>query len=358
MTVRQMNIREFEEWATLEIELHRYVGEIVLEPEELCGLCKMLGRELGRIRSHGFSYRSSLTVAAVNCAYYYLDAEGFWTHFLKLLRLGDVPTDPIGSIMESCLLRTRKLAEERFGGWRYVGPVIEQCGVTTNYLNSYGLFLKSLEQGFGWEKILAFDYSRYRTMVPPFGTRYLTRFLKEKEGWEFTYNVVRALHQYFRGYVSLDELKQQKGFHKSFWDGIFPILADTLPKQEAFSSKIPTEQHVSRPVLVFLPEQKSLAIRLDAKLVDRGCYTFGETTCSSRLILVGHGKIPLRSDYRIDLQGEPCYLQGWDPGVVPFAFFHCVNGLVGNPRQMRYGTYYLIASREFRGHNTNYSLTH
>jgi hypothetical protein len=63
-----------------------FTGEIALTAEELHELAVVVRRELNsRVPARGA--RERLILAAVNCAYFYMDAEGFWRPFCKLLEV-------------------------------------------------------------------------------------------------------------------------------------------------------------------------------------------------------------------------------------------------------------------------------
>src|SRR5208337_4677046 len=69
-----------------ELRKCEFIGEIALTEEELCELARVVQGELNsRVPALGAHER--LVLAAVNCAYFYMDAEGFWRPFCKLLKM-------------------------------------------------------------------------------------------------------------------------------------------------------------------------------------------------------------------------------------------------------------------------------
>ncbi|MFA5823222.1 MAG: hypothetical protein WC853_09120 [Thermodesulfovibrionales bacterium] len=73
------------EWQEL-LKSCEFIGEISLFPQEL----KSISSSFWKYHTHLSKEElyAILPVIAVNCAYYYYDDEGFWTHFCEIL---DVP---------------------------------------------------------------------------------------------------------------------------------------------------------------------------------------------------------------------------------------------------------------------------
>jgi hypothetical protein len=99
-----------------ELRKCEFAGEIALTEEELCELAHVVQRELkSRVPAPGAHER--LVLAAVNCAYFYLDAEGFWRPFCKLLEMDfcEANTSKIGGRIEEALLHLGQIEQPGYG---------------------------------------------------------------------------------------------------------------------------------------------------------------------------------------------------------------------------------------------------
>ena len=137
-------------WAS-KIADYEFVGELALTKDEYEHYSSIFCDEYIILQSdfpssYLFPYKTVLVVLAVNCAYFEYDADGFWIHFLSRIGLADRNDlrKTFGSIIEESLLEHKFIDKKGEGPWRrFVGPILEQCGVTRKYLPRFAEFLKS-----------------------------------------------------------------------------------------------------------------------------------------------------------------------------------------------------------------------
>lgn len=326
-----------------------YLGEIDVHGNELENYC----RELGKYLKHwNFKYPTSLAILAVNCAYYKYDDKGFWPHFCDLLEIPNNTNSnqTIGYKIEQHLRLLGKLQKERSGSFRYVGAIIEQCGITRRYIPVFASFVGNLERRYGWDGICTITYKRYLDEVPTVGaSRYLCDFLKDDAGWEFVRDVAKNIMQYQRGILDLESLKKIKGFRPSFWEELLNHL-DPQPKKAG--------SHASAlPKLLYDPDLKRLVIRLDRDNVRKGLYKLDSKIVHEAILFIGQD-CPFQDAYDFEIVQretnsiEHYSLKGWNPLNVSdhelYALFHEVKGYIDDPRRIISGMYYLVAGSEFK----------
>lgn len=324
-----------EKWK-IDISTLAYVGELALEKAELNTLCKNFG-------DNAFRHPLALTVLAVNCAYYYLDNDGFWTHFCSMLGVShsSSTTGPLGTQIERYLRSVGKLSRERSGPNRFVGAILEQCGITRKQLPTFVDFLRDLGRRYGWDGILGLDYSKYKYQIPSTGSKYLLRFLDDEAGWEFVRDVARNLSQRDRGIVETSELEQLKGYHPSFWVEVIGLLK--LPPPKIRSKSIPL------PILTFDPVTCSIQIRFDSDFIRKSMYRLDGKVLNSNYTLQRNVETDFRNSYSLEVFVDggwlPISLQGWDPREANFAFFHESKGYIQDIAKLKPGTYWLISAK-------------
>ena len=320
-----------------EINAVSYIGELALEKSAVDSLCRELGTNAAR-------RPMTLTVLAVNCAYYYLDNDGFWTHFCAKLGLENTSRTQgiLGEAIEDYLKKNKKQFKQRFGQYRYVGAILEQSGITRKQLPTFVNFLKDLSRTYKWDGVLGLDYRRYCSQIPIIGSKYLKNFLNNESGWEFVKDVARHLSQRERGLVEISELEQVKGYHPSFWSEITALLKLTQPKVKA--------KNIPLPILTFDSVSSSLQIRFDSDCTRKGMYRLdGKILINSFCQLNRGTEADFKDSYNIEVLVDgawlPVYLQGWLPKKSEFAFFHEEKGYIHDPNRLKPGNYWLIAKR-------------
>jgi hypothetical protein len=329
-------IRLEAEWKS-EIKALSYLGELALEKSAVDALC----RELGTNAAHR---AMTLTVLAVNCAYYYLDNDGFWKHFCAKLGVdhSSSNTQILGYHIEKYLKTVNKRFRERSGPNRYVGAILEQSGITRKQLPKFVEFLRELGRRYQWDGVLGLDYNRYRLQIPTVGSKYLLNFLNEESGWEFVKDVARHLSQRERGLVKDSDLEKVKGYHPSFWAEITGLLKFTTPKAKS--------KNIPRPILIFDSASSSIQVRFDTDCTRKGMYRLdGKILFDSFHQLNRSNASDFKDSFNIEILVEsswlPVYLQGWIPKITEFAFFHEDKGYVHEPTRLKPGNYWLIAKR-------------
>lgn len=321
-----------------EINSVSYIGELTLEKSAVDALC----RELGTNAAHR---PMTLTVLAVNCAYYYLDNDGFWTHFCAKLGVdhSSSNTQILGYHIEKYLKTINKRFRERSGPNRYVGAILEQSGITRKQLPKFVGFIKDLDRTYKWDGVLGLDYNRYRSEIPTtLGSKYLLNFLNDESGWEFVKDVARHLSQRERGLIEISELEKVKGYHPSFWAEVTGLLKLTQPKAKA--------KNVPLPILTFDSASSSIQLRFDSDCTRKGMYRLdGKTLIDSFYQLNRSIETDFKDSYNIEVlvdgSWSPVYLQGWIPKNSEFAFFHEEKGYIHDPTRLKPGNYWLTAKR-------------
>ena len=119
-----------------------YAGEIFLDSERLISLADKYAHDSRIITDDGVN-KSVIVVFAVNCAYHFYDDSGFWEHFCRIMHLVNNPTtqEHYGTLVESKLRELKLLKNERSGPFRFVGAILEQCGVSKKYISQFASVL-------------------------------------------------------------------------------------------------------------------------------------------------------------------------------------------------------------------------
>jgi hypothetical protein len=198
-----------------QLETCNYVGEICLHEDDLSNLSDMF-KESKNFFIKPIHYRSAILVAAVNCAYYYYDDKGFWHHFTKLT--GYENTLEIGSMIEKTLKELGLIALERSGPFRYVGVILEQCGISKRYFLTYAGILRHLKSTLGNDFGNITNESLKKIIEQIHCQKYLKNFLIDPSGIQFTAQVCNLLAMFEEGWINEEELLQLKGFMPGFWE--------------------------------------------------------------------------------------------------------------------------------------------
>lgn len=319
----------------------RYAGEIYLDPD----LLELLAREFRRYMAVEDSlFEIALVVLAVNCAYHYYDDQGFWPHFCRLLKVENTNAkqERLGRIIEKRLELLGLKKTERTGPFRYVGAILEQCGVSKRYINSLAGIIKQLKGFRSWNTLLTMGLKEFQDRVNVLNcSKYLKNFLKDTAGWKFTMQVCQLLMFYEQGNLTLADLKELPGYQPGFWDEFLVHFHDL--NLERVKDRIPIPL---RPRLVFVPEERCLAIRFPGRDYAEGVripaisnfWRFPLTLLKSAEAWSDYytGSIP-------GVGGRPVewILPGWLPDGLP-ALFDPGYGFVQRGRKVSPGEYWML----------------
>lgn len=327
------------EW-TSELKDRGFIGELPLGESDHTRISAMLGKELRELGP--FKLPTVLVVLAVNAAYLYYDDEGFWRHFLDCLGLSRDWQSWLAPQIEK-RLKTLKKQRRKVDGFRYVGAILEQCGITRRYIPSYSNILNHCYHSFGgWEGVKTIDYGRFKASIPKFGlSSYLITYLEDKSGWEFTRDVAACLSQSQRGMITTTELEALPGFRSGFWKALLENL--NHPKARKATG-------VPMPRFCYDPDYGNFKIAFDVDYAKRGQYRFEGRQVYDYQLIVGNSD--LKPTYRVEIQRradhgeswETFFLEGWDPTESDHALFHEERGFVGHRRHLRPGRFFLFTT--------------
>lgn len=335
-----MNLAEMEAAWSLALSSghHRFLGELALDRGLFESLCEELG---ARVVNRGeFVAKDSLalTVLAVNCAYFDYDEDGFWTHFFKRLKVAQAAPlqDYIGGRFESTLDSYKIPRRRRTGTFRYVGCLLEQCGVTRKSLKHFAKFLGGLFDKHGVEGLQVLSLSKFQEHVPGYGLpAYLSTFLCDPSGWQFSRDVARNISQYNRGILSLEELKKIAGYHPSFWEELLNYRPPTPPSPLGGPS-------IPLPRLVLDRTYRQLVVLFEREFIQKGRYRMNGEVVREPALGVGT-KLPFRGDYEVEIslgaeKVTTATIDGWDPGngETPRAMFSLDGSFLQRVKTGRY----------------------
>ncbi len=320
----------------------KYVGEIYLHADLLNRLAEQFNWYTALQNS---LYASALLVLAVNCAYHYYDEEGFWTHFCRLLRIENSPAnhEMLGRVIERQLELLGLRRVTRTGPFRYVGSILEQCGVSRRYISSLAGIVRQIKGFRSWNVVLTMDYLEFQRRIALMNcSQYLKGFLNDVAGWKFTMQVCQLLAFYQKGYLTLADLKELPGYQPDFWDEFLIRFEDPYHER---GRKGPVAAAL-RPRLVFMPEERCLAIRFPAPTYADGVRS-PAVADFWRFPLTPLTRAEAWSDYYtgsiVEREGrfEEWIIPGWLPDGLP-ALFDTRCGFVPRGRKVDPGEYWLL----------------
>lgn len=315
----------------------RYAGQIYLDRGSLV----RLARQFTRFMPPGDDlYETALVVLAVNCAYHDYDDAGFWPHFCRLLKIENTNANQqrIGQLIEKRLDLLGLKRTDRTGPFRYVGAILEQCGVSRRYTAPFAGLIKELKGPRPWEVLIATSWPEFRDRVDMSACpRYLKDFLMDVAGWQFTVQVCRLLMLYQLGCLTPGDLEGLPGYQPAFWT---EFAAYFRPQK---TCGVPV---ALRPRLLFLPEEQCPAILFPGRQ-----YPYGVTHPA----IAGFWRFPLTPLKRVEAWsnyyagwipgpgGEPAEwaVPGWLPDGLP-ALFHPRYGYLPRGSRVVPGEYYLL----------------
>ncbi|MGV6994635.1 hypothetical protein ACUZ9P_01920 [Desulfovibrio sp. QI0430] len=237
-------------WKKLAPQLS-FLGEIALSETQTATYLHALSSHLKEQDSYN-NFATPISVLAVNCAYYHYDDNGFWHFFCKSLRLDCNPAvqSGIGNVIENYLRSLRgKNFEKRSGPFRYVGRILEECGVSQYYMSQFVDFIKLLKTHGSCDIVSNLSYIDYKKCIPCDLSKFLHSFLADISGWHFVTDVANSLSQYERNLIGPDNLCLLPGYRPNFWADFLRYFDGTsiTTNFEPRSSQSSFEQQISPP---------------------------------------------------------------------------------------------------------------
>lgn len=321
----------------------QFVGEIAISTEELKLLSSSLYKHLEDLSK--YERQVILPIIAVNCAYYYYDDDGFWIHFCKLL---GVPCEGgfqhfFGDSIEDALIRRKFLRNRREGAFRYVGPILEQSGITRRYMEKFAYILYDGSERYGWDGLRTIDYRSYETLIGhQAASSYLKSFLLDEAGYSFFKAVSRNIGQYHNKDIELKDLHALTGYRPGFWND----LLDKLPAQGAGKASA-NRRSAPLPKIIFDPNYLRVSWQFDRDYAARACYKLnGQLITDSTRILNNISDFSERNEIHVkndDGSWKLVDIKGWDPTRAKFALFEKIKGYVYDQSKISPGGYFILA---------------
>jgi hypothetical protein len=311
----------------------QFTGDITLSRPDLIHWAAMYPEIQRKLKEPERS--AALTALAVSCAYHFYDQEGFWKHFCSLLGIELGQQGTLGSRIEAYLLRTGRLTKTRTGPFRYVGAVLEQCGVSQLHIGSFARLLFDLSRRLGWASLAAIELPEFQRLLSAYGySHYLLDYLRDTEGWRFSTHVAHLMELHASGLMSPSDLGAQQGFQPSFWPQFLEVGKSERPGPQAT---------LPRPYLLFDPRNRGFAMRFPKP----GYLTGALRGWSFPLTWLRD-----ESDWRTSYSGTFCddqghmhewSIAGWVPDGRP-VLFDARTGLIPKGDAVSAGSYFLMLS--------------
>ena len=323
----------------MQLSTCRFAGELCLDEEELPDFSEKVIRYEEKLTREESDIAT--LVLAVNVAYYFYDDNGFWYHYNKIT--GNDNFEMTGRSIERTLCRYNLLSVQRSGPFRYVGAILEQCGISKRYIPAYSFLLKELKGHYRGNQLLELKYSDFvkylRDYICP---KSLKEFLLDEEGAMLTLQVLRMIKMYEDGVLSKIELSELDGFRPGFWEEVLKYYNSTPSerKTDLFFQKPELRLNLSDrvfelvfPSMLFLENSEkirpfSYPITRIEKLQDLRENYSGQIT----------------SEY-----GQHYYweIPGWRPNGDPVMFDGSRRNLIVGNQIVYPGVYYLIAPSHY-----------
>ena len=319
-----------------------FAGEIALTAEELRELAVIVRLELNsRVPAHGA--RERLILAAVNCAYFYMDAQGFWRPFCRLLEMEFCPATQcwIGGRIEEALLHLGLLDQPGYGAFRYVTPVRMQAGLTRYDIPIFARLLEEAREAFGWAALQTQpddELAAFLDAAHPAQTKFII-FLKDPlSGARLLRDVVRHLVLWRQGLIDEPGLNALRGYRPGFWSELLAQISRETRTARLGSVGPPP------PVFFFDEYRGECGLLFSRELVNRRTYRLdGE--------VVRESFHPLREleDFREEFSVEAgpraaVRVAAWRPSEgAPYALFKSTGEYLARDSAVHTGSYLLVA---------------
>ncbi len=348
MMTRRNLLKKINEWEE-KFQNCQFIGDIYLQESELTSLSRSLlkARKDGAINRG--QYASALTVLGVNCAYHYYDDQGFWVHFTNLFGIKNTSaqTDLIGSMIEKKLENIGMLRVKRTGPFRFVGTILEQCGVSRRYIPSFAKIIRELKKDRDWDVLLDIDHREFQHEISVMGcSRYLKNYLLDVEGWRFTGHACHLLSCHEQGMMTIEDLKSIPGFQPDFWDEFMMCFYN---RERSEGEKVRLKTSIS-PWLQFLPDRKCLGLVFPSpKYVDGLIYPEANTSWTFPLTIIKNEDLLVERYYgKLRTSTNDAYWEshGWLPDGEP-VIFDLRQGLLARGTTLSPGAYYLLSPKGY-----------
>ena len=326
----------------------QYAGEIYLSAEALKALADEFVNENVSLIEDVERYETVLLVLAVNCAYHYYDDEGFWKHFCSLLKCENtIAVQTIfGDTIEKRLRMLGLLRTERTGPFRYVGAILEQCGVSLRYIVPLARIVREMRYNTGLEFIQGMSHEEFKNRLEQvFLSRYLKNFLMDIAGWQFILQVCRLLQLYEESALTLMELKELPGFQPHFWDEFLAFFEFARTKTTSTGLRF-------KPRLVYFEDDNCLGLQFPSPGFIKNItqphgiagWRYPVTKLESLELLS-----EIYSGQVMDTHGNvyKWRVRGWVPSGQP-VIFDSMQGMIETGLVLQPGIYYLLAPVEYQ----------
>jgi len=327
---------------TAEVRKCEFVGEIALTVADLQELARIVRQELNsHVPARGADER--LILAAVNCAYFYMDAEGFWKPFCKMLgeECNQAVMSHIGNRIERALLRLGHLDEPGYGAFRYVTPIRMQAGLTRYDIPIFATLLEAAHHDFGWGALKTLPHPEliaFLDRTHPAETRFIAFLKDSRSGSRLLRDVVRHLVLWRHGLIDESGLNSLRGYRPGFWSELLTQLGKETHTARAGKSA------VASPIFIFDENRRECGLLFSRELVNRNAFKFDGDT-------VRESFNPLRSvedfceEYEVETnEGTTLRIAAWKPTEeTPFALFKQGGEYLPRSLAIYPGAYLLVA---------------
>lgn len=328
-----------------ELRKCEFVGEIALTEDELRSLAQVVRRDLlSYVPDPGADER--LILAAVNCAYFYMDEDGFWLPFCKVLEIECVQTNRtnVGRRIENALVNLDRIDKRGFGPNRFVTPIRMEAGLTKHDIPIFADLLNRGHQELGWPALHSMPDSELAAFIEcarP-GTRF-TVFLKDpRSGGRLLRDVVRHLLLRRQELIDESSLNSLRGYRPGFWSELLSRLGSNARTAMTAASAEAT------PIFFFDVNRGECGLLFARELVNRGAYRFdGQPVRESfkplRRIEEFYDKFTV-----IETKGgNTLFIPAWKPTEsAPFGLFKQDGEYLPRDSTVHPGSYILVAFRK------------
>jgi hypothetical protein len=324
------------------LEHCHYVGEIYVDQETFKKLAIQFWNQRDELRKIKL-YETALLVLAANCAYHFYDDSGFWCHFCEYTNIDETEQEMIGRSIEKKLESLGMLKKRRTGPFRYVGSILEQCGVSRRHIATLGRIIRMLRDASGWDSLISMSHFEFQNCLDDVAcSKYLKNFLADEAGWKFTMDICHLAMLYEEGTMTIEELKELPGYQPDFWD-------EFLSHFEVRGVQ-GTHRGIFRPRIVFLADERCLAILFPGQnyISDithpriEGGWKYPLTRLDRNELLSSH-----YSGTVVNESGQfSWHIDGWMPDGQP-ALFDLKRGYITRGSNIYPGEYYMLVPREY-----------
>lgn len=326
-------------------ELHQceFAGEIILSEEELCELAHIVRMELNSaIPASGAHER--LIIAAVNCAYFYMNEDGFWKPFCEMIELEwcESTRSKIGERIEDALLHLKLLDAPGYGAFRYVTPVRMQVGLTRHDIPIFARLLEAARDDFGWDALKTLpdaELTRFLDAKHPAETQFIS-FLKDScSGARLLRDVVRHLVLRRQGLIDEAGLNSVRGYRPGFWLELITHLGS-----EAGTARV-AKSAAATPIFYFDKNRGECGLLFSRELVNRSAYRL-----DGEIVRESFNSLQRIEDYCeefrvVETKGSTILrISAWKPAEnAPFALFKQGGEYLPRNSAVDSGAYLLVA---------------